>query len=100
MLANMDGKDNNINIRSTQQWVDGVVLEVLGKIDSREKWFAISEYMPMIAEASPDVTLTVLEREVILSDSPFGNSLSKMVTASGDETITHTSYGRWKNYYA
>ncbi|MEK4715761.1 hypothetical protein [Sporosarcina sp. FSL K6-5500] len=88
MLANMDGKDNHMNIRSTQHWVDGVVLEVLGKIDSREKWFAISEYMPMIAEASPDATLTVLEREVILSDSPFW----QLFEQNGD--------GFWgRNYY-
>jgi hypothetical protein len=88
MLANNDSKDNHMNIGSTQRWVDETVQELLDQVDSKEKWFAISEYIPMIAEASPEVTLSVLEREVILPNSPLW------------QLFEQNSNGFWgRNYY-
>ncbi len=88
MLANMDGKDNFMSIESTQTWVDETLKLVLGQVDSREKWFAISEFMPMIAEASPKITLTVLNQEASNQESVFWNLFEE------------NSDGFWgRNYY-
>jgi hypothetical protein len=88
MLANLNGKENYMNIESTQRWVNETVLEILDQVDSKEKWFAISEYMPIIAEASPEATLTILEREVSISDSALWQLFEK------------NSDGFWgRNYY-
>ncbi|SFF88937.1 hypothetical protein SAMN05216353_11256 [Halobacillus alkaliphilus] len=88
MLANMDGKDNSMGVESTQIWVDETLKLVLDQVDSREKWFAISGYMPMIAEASPKITLTVLNQEATNQESDFWNLFEQ------------NSDGFWgRNYY-
>ncbi|WJV31425.1 hypothetical protein QTG56_11160 [Rossellomorea sp. AcN35-11] len=69
MIANMNGIDNNFNILSTQSWVDDLLVEVFRNINSEKEWFAISESLSNIAEASPEVFLSVLEREVEKQDS-------------------------------
>ncbi|WP_088007065.1 hypothetical protein [Indiicoccus explosivorum] len=88
MLANMDGRDNYMDIHSTQNWVDALLIEVLDQIDSQAKWYAISEFLPMIAEASPKAVLNALEREASDSESPIWQLFEK------------NSNGFWgRNYY-
>jgi hypothetical protein len=69
MIANMNGIDNNFNVLSTQSWVDDLLVEVFKNITTEKKWFAISETLSDIAEASPEIFLSVLEREVGKQDS-------------------------------
>lgn len=63
MLANMEGVENNFDEYSIQHYVDKIVMNILEQVDSSEKWFAISEHIQDLVEASPKVILEKLERE-------------------------------------
>lgn len=65
MLANMEGVENNFGVYSTQDYVDEIVKKILDHVDSSEKWFAISEYIQDLVEASPKVILDTLEQETL-----------------------------------
>lgn len=69
MLANKEGIENNFGEYSTQKYIDNIVDEIFSEIDSEDKWFAISEHVDDLIEASPKVVLKILEKETSNSES-------------------------------
>lgn len=59
----------NIKGFNYQQFVDELFENLFNKIKEQRQWFAIAEFLPVIAEASPEVLLNFLETEVESSES-------------------------------
>ncbi|NOU77458.1 hypothetical protein GC101_01045 [Paenibacillus sp. LMG 31459] len=88
MLADRINDHPTLWPMSSQDFVNEIVLDVFGQLDKKEQWFAISGLVPDLAEAAPQVTLKVIEREVSNPDSP----LWSLFNENGD--------GLWsRNYY-
>ncbi|QZY53777.1 hypothetical protein [Crassaminicella profunda] len=105
MLANMENIENNFGIQSTQKYVDGIVKEILDQVDSSKKWFAISEFIEDLVEASPEVVLDTLKRETSNQKSLIWNLFEKQSNSwfSGVNYYTHVLWALekllcFKNY--
>jgi phosphopantetheinyl transferase (holo-ACP synthase) len=88
MLANKDKEKNCFGIDSTQRLVDEVVRGILNSISTKEQWFAISESIDDLIEASPDIVLSRVENEIEKSESEFWD----LFESQGSGIIGPTGY--------
>ena len=71
MFSKRDSYSNSFNISSTKIWVDSVLKDILGNINTWQHWNTISASLPLIAEVSPTVILDILHKEVTNKNSEF-----------------------------
>jgi hypothetical protein len=94
MISNLNGINNNFNVLSTKSWVDDLLVEVFKNITTEKNWFAISEALSDIAEASPEVFLSLLEREVEKQDSQIWQLFEQTSDGFGARNYyTHVLWG-------
>ena len=80
-------KENSITC-DKKRFVDNIIERLLTETKESKQWFAIAEFLPLLAEASPQIFIDFLEREV-------DNSESKIWTLF--ENVADGLWGR--NYY-
>ncbi|MGH1280677.1 hypothetical protein [Bacillus basilensis] len=71
----------NNNIINNQTFVDEVIKQLFIQIKESQQWFAIAEFLPLFAEASPLVFIDFIEKEVDNSESKIWDLFEK--TADG-----------------
>lgn len=58
-----ENKDNNCNIISTEDFVYGLIKDILSPINTWQHWNTIAPSLPLLAEAAPTAVLEKLENE-------------------------------------
>ena len=51
-----------LNVKSTQAFGDGVVKEIFAAAQSWEAWASIKDFTPLLAEASPNAFIEVVQK--------------------------------------
>ncbi|MFC4409650.1 hypothetical protein ACFOZY_04270 [Chungangia koreensis] len=56
--------ENDTNTNNNQRFVDNIIQGLLVQTQNSKQWFAIAEFLPLMAEASPLIFVDFLEKEV------------------------------------
>lgn len=87
-LIAMAIKDSDSTFNPKQQFVDNIIEQLFNQIQQSKQWFAIAEFLPMLAEASPLTFIKCMEKEIDNSESNIWELFEKTVD------------GLWgRNYY-
>ncbi|CEG24557.1 serine protease [Peribacillus simplex] len=78
----------NSNAFNYQRFVDDIFKQLFSQIKEKQQWFAIAEFLPLIAEASPQIFVDFIEEEVNSSKSGIWQLF---------ENVGDSLFGR--NYY-
>lgn len=71
ILIAVYGQDTLTNsLSNPQSWVDEIVKGLLERVDWK-RWCSLSEILPLIAEASPQVFIDAINRSLLATDKPI-----------------------------
>ena len=71
MLSERNNETNNMGISSTKGFVDGIIMNILNKVDTWQHWKTITSSLTLLTEASPSALLEKIEKEVSEDSSEF-----------------------------